>query len=287
MTCWIFKQSEQEQYPDQPGQTYVYDNRHSVRVTAGDSFVYLDKRGGGYGFTGHGIVTQVLTTTQVTAELGESKVSRIYTAELGDFVQYVRSVDIRATSVAGKRNRASLGITDVNKLGWSRSIAPISPDMYGSIVELAYRRHCIAIVPPDAAEYAVPDAWSFVRRRHSVERFKETVLLRQGLACAICGTTLREVLDVAHISRYSTDIKNRANPANGIGLCAYCHRAFDGGVFRLYENGVVSVADGLDFDPVALAHLSNLSVEARRKLLNGINGELLRQRQVEGQDDRF
>ena len=101
MTCWIFKQSEQEQYPDQPGQTYVYDNRHSVRVTAGDSFVYLDKRGGGYGFTGHGIVTQVLTTTQATAELGESKVSRIYTAELGDFVQYVRSVDIRATSVAG------------------------------------------------------------------------------------------------------------------------------------------------------------------------------------------
>ena len=30
MTFWIFKQSEQGQYPDEPGQTYVYDNRHSV-----------------------------------------------------------------------------------------------------------------------------------------------------------------------------------------------------------------------------------------------------------------
>ena len=83
---------------------------------------------------------------------------------------------------------------------------------------------------------------------------------------------------MAHISRYSTDVKNRANPANGIGLCAFCHRAFDGGVFRLSENGVVSMGDGRDADPVALAHLSNLSVDTRLKLLDGIDTELLRQR---------
>ena len=282
MTFWIFKQSKQEQYPDEPGQRYVYDNRHSVRVNAGDSFVYLDKRFGGYSFAGHGTVTKVLMRTAGVAELDQSKASRIYTAQLGDFVQYVRSLDIRPASVEGRRNRASLGITDVNKLGWSRSIAQISPDMYANIVDLAYRRHCIAVVPLDGTDYTVPDAWSFVRRRHSIERFKQTVLLRQGFACAICGTTLKEVLDVAHISRYSTDMKNRANPANGIGLCAFCHRAFDGGAFRLYETGVVSVAEGLDLDPVALAHLSSLSAEARLKLLNGINTELLRQRQLGG-----
>ena len=71
MTFWIFKQSEQEQYADEPGQTYVYDNRHSVRVKPGDSFVYLDKRGGGYGFTGHGTVIQVLNSPDDTAERGE------------------------------------------------------------------------------------------------------------------------------------------------------------------------------------------------------------------------
>ena len=281
MTFWIFKHSEQEQYPDERGRTYVYDNRHSVRVAAGDSFVYLDKRTRGYGFTGHGTVTRVLMKASGSAVPSQPKINRIYTAELGDFVQHARSLDIRPASVEGKRNRASLGITDVNRLGWSRSIAQISPDMYSSIVELAYRRHCITIAPPDAQDYAVPDAWSFVRRRHSVERFKETVLVRQGFACAICGSTLREVLDVAHISRYSTDVKNRANPANGIGLCAYCHRAFDGGVFRLYENGGVSVAEGLDLDPVALEHVSSLSSEARLKLINGINVELLRQRQLQ------
>ena len=281
MTFWIFKESEQEQYPDEPGRTYVYDNRHSVRVAAGDSFVYLDKRFGGYGFTGHGTVTKVLMRTVGVAESGQPKVNRIYTAELGDFVQYVRSLDIRPARTEGRKNRTALGITDVNKLGWSRSIAQISPDMYTNIVDLAYRRHCIALAPIDGEEYAVPDAWSFVRRRHSVERFKQVVLLRQSSTCAICGTTLREVLDVAHISRYSTDMKNRANPANGIGLCAYCHRAFDGGVFRLHETGIVSVAESSDLDPVALAHVSSLSAEARLKLLNGIDTELLRQRQSE------
>ena len=281
MTFWIFKQSEQEQYPDEPGRTYVYDNRHSVRVAAGDSFVYFDKRTRGYGFTGHGTVTRVLMQASGSAGASQSKISRIYTAELGDFVQYARPLDIRPASVEGKRNRASLGITDVNNLGWSRSIAQISFDMYSSIVELAYRRHCITIAPPDAQDYAVPDAWSFARRRQSIERFKETVLARQGFACAICGTTLREVLDVAHISRYSTDVKNRANPANGIGLCAYCHRAFDGGVFRLHETGVVSVAEGSDLDSVALAHVSSLSAEARLDLLSGIDTELLRERQSE------
>ena len=131
----------------------------------------------------------------------------------------------------------------------------------------------------------MPDAWSFVRKRHSVERFKQVVLLRQGFACAICGTTLREVLDVAHISRYSTDMKNRANPANGIGLCAYCHRAFDGGVFRLHETGIVSVAEGSDLDPVALAHVSSVSAEARLRLLNGIDTRASSTATVGGETD--
>ena len=145
MTFWVFKQSEQEQYPDEPGRTYVYDNRHSVRVAVGDSFVYLDKRFGGYGFTGHGTVTKVLMRTAEVADLSQSRINRIYTAEFGDFVQYVRSLDIRPARTEGRKNRAALGITDVNELGWSRSIAQISPDMYTSIVDLAYRRHCIAL----------------------------------------------------------------------------------------------------------------------------------------------
>ena len=278
MTFWIFKLSEQAQFAHVPGQRYVYKNRHSVRVTAGDSFLYLDKRFNRYGFMGHGVVKRVLSEEHRPVEPDQSRIHRVYSAELGDFIEYSRPLDIRLTSVEGKRNRASLGIKDVNKLGWSRSIARLGPAMYLRIIDLAYHRHCIAIVPPSAQDYAVSDSWSFVRRRHNLERFKKTVLIRQHHACAICGTTLREVLDIAHISRYSIDVENRANPANGIALCAYCHRAFDRGIFQLQLNGIVTVADGICLDKVALAHLSSLPAEARQCLIRGVDPELLRQR---------
>ena len=277
MSFWIFKLSEQEQYKDEHGRTYVYDNRHSVSVTPGDSFVYLDKRFAGYGFTGHGTVTKVQEAKPEAADSSRSETKYIYTAKLGDFFQYDISLDIHLARVEGRKNRAALNITNVNKLGWSRSIAQISGDMYIRIVDLACKCQCYAVDPIDGEDYAVRDAWSFVRRRHRIEQFKKAVLRRQGFVCTICGTTLRKVLDVAHISRYSTDMKNRANPANGIVLCAYCHRAFDGGVFRLNETGHVSVAHP-NLDWVALAHVSRLSPEARLNLLNGVDTELLRQR---------
>lgn len=256
----------------------MYDNRHSVQVTKNDSFVYLDKRNGGYGFSGHGVVENILIRSPKPSESQSPRISRIYTAELTDYVQYVRTLDIRPASVKGKRNRSRLGITDVNKLGWSRSVAQISEVMYRQIVDLAYRQKCIANIPEDSPDYEVPDAWSFVRRRHNLEWFRETVLRRQNYTCAICGTTLKEVLDVAHISQYSTDVKNRANPANGIGLCAFCHRAFDAGAFQLSDKGVVSIADDLEPDEVTTAHLSSLSVAKRIQLLNGIDKDLLRKR---------
>ena len=74
------------------------------------------------------------------------------------------------------------------------------------------------LVELNPSNYAIPDAWSLIRARHSLEQFREAVLRRQDYRCAICGTTLREVLEVAHISSYATDITNRANPANGIAL---------------------------------------------------------------------
>ena len=81
MTFWIFKKSQLGQYPDERGRTYIYDNRHSVRVAVGDSVVYLDKRLGGYGFTGHGTVMQV--HMKASRGTDQPKINRIYTSETG------------------------------------------------------------------------------------------------------------------------------------------------------------------------------------------------------------
>lgn len=280
MTHWIFKVSSQELYPDEPGQRYVYDNTHSVHVSAGDSFIYLDKdkRKRLYAFTGHGIVKNVRSRSPRATEVRHPKVKRVYMANLGDFVPYSQPVDIRPDSLEGGRNRAALGITDVNKLGWSASIARLHPTMYEHIVGLAYQQGSITMEALARSDYEVPDTWSSVRTRHSLERFKVVVLRRQNYTCAICSTKIREVLDVAHVSAYAADAKNRANPANGIGLCAYCHRAFDQGVFMVHEDGTVLTNSDVERDPVARAHLTNLSCAARMSLLKGVDKVFLRKR---------
>lgn len=278
MSYWIFKQSDTPIYPEEPGQTYVYDNMHSVQVAEGDLVVYLDKGSGGYAFTGHGVVRKLRERKPTETESQARAISRVYIATIDDYIKYSSPLDIRATSKQGRDNRLTLGISDVNQLGWSRSVASLNQEMYEQIITLAYGQNSIEVTPPSPAEYKIPDAWSYAKRRHGLERFKGTVLHRQGYRCAICGTTVSEVLEVAHLSSYASDVPNRANPANGVGLCAYCHRAFDKDVFRFSLEGAVRVTKEIEDDRIAELHLSNLSDEERRNMLKGIDEQFLLKR---------
>ena len=194
------------------------------------------------------------------------------------FVQSQPPLDISLRRREGRHNRSRLGITDVNKQGWSGSVASLHWAMFERIVELAYQQRSVAVTRPESSEYDVPDTWSVVRTRHAQERFKESVLSRQAYSCAICGTTVKEVLEVAHISSYAADVGNRANPSNGIGLCAFCHRAFDRGVFLITESGGVIYRRDSECDPIAMAHARGLSDGTRKKLIEGVDHELLRRR---------
>ena len=78
MNCWLLKMADQAQYADKPGRTYVFDNTHSVRLAAGDTFAYLDKRGGCYAFTGHGVVAQLRQRAPRKSELLSPKITRVY-----------------------------------------------------------------------------------------------------------------------------------------------------------------------------------------------------------------
>ena len=180
----------------------------------------------------------------------------------------------------GRLNRSILGITDVNRLGWSVSIAGITQTRFEQILDLAYSESSVSLEPIESHDYLgeIQDAYSLVRRRHGLERFKATVLNRQNHTCAICGTMIQEVLDVAHISDYASDTENRGNPANGIGLCSYCHRAFDKGVFVVGEDGCVCSTRDIGSDAIAKAHLTGLSSYDRVKLLVGIDKDFLRKR---------
>ena len=278
MNFWIFKISTQDQYPDQHEQEYAFDKKHSTQVNAGDCFVYLDKRNARYGFIGHGEVTNLLSKAAGRPTTANPDLQTDYVAQLGNCVQYSRPLSIKGSTKEGKINRATLGLVNLNDIGWSRSIILLRAPMFERIVELAYGRQCVRIESPNFGEYEVPDSWSSVRRRDNLAGFKRDVLVRQNYTCAICGTTLREVLDVAHVSSYAADPKNRANPANGIALCAYCHRAFDNGVIQIHETGMVTLAAGTKSDPVLDVHISTLTPTQRLELLEGVDHNLLRQR---------
>lgn len=278
MVNWIFKISSQDIYSDEPGLKYVYDNTHSVRVRAGDSYVYLDKRSGSYAFTGYGMVKTVRSRKARAKERRNALVKRVYTAGLADFVHYPRPVDLRPRSRQGRANRDWLGISDVNKLGWSSSIARLGPLMYESIIELVYRQGNIVVDSPNHFDHEVPDSWSRVKSRHTLEKFKRAVLSRQNHTCAICGTKIKELLDVAHISPYASDKKNRANPANGIGLCVFCHRAFDRRILSIRNDGTITVRGDSNDDPIARAHFRNLSRSTRGELISGVDKTLLGER---------
>ena len=160
--------------------------------------------------------------------------------------------------------------------------------MYDRILSLAYEFGAVVLKPPGPAEYEIADNWSIVRKRHSLEAFRRAVLDRQGCACVVCGTQVREVLEVAHISPYASDKKNRANPANGIALCAYCHKAYDKQVLRIAPDAHVEVQGGMAKDRVAQLHVSGLDRRDRARLLQGVDPELLERRcQLAGRGDAW
>ena len=287
MACWLFKQSEQSQYGDHPGEVYVYNNTHSRRVSVGDEFIYLDKRAGKYAFNGHGVIQDIESRGAVQSDRLNPRVKTIFTAILCDYIAYDVPLDVRRRSVVGSENRTKLGISDFNRHGWSSSVARIDQPLFDKIVDLAYV-DSIKIKSPGRLEYEVSDKWSDVKRRDSQERFRAAVIGLQGQLCAICGTTLEEVLEVAHISSYATDAINRANPANGIVMCTFCHRAFDRAVFRLDDDGNVTMLgnyatmmDRPESDAVVKAHFPGLPAGERLELIGHVDFGLLRQRSAE------
>lgn len=274
MAYWLFKLVEQERYPDAPGEKYVYDNTHSVRVTAGDTFVCLDKRKG-YAFSAIGTV-QKLTKRKPDSRESQrtSKVRTVFTAHLGDVIWFEEPLSISPVTKIGRSNRAKLGIIDVNLLGWSQSMPSLSESMYQSILDLADAEKLIPSIPDDGDDYSVPDGWGKTKTRRVAARFSGPVMQRSNSACVVCGTTLASVVEAAHLSPYAADPKNRANPANGVCLCAYCHRVLDRRLIAIQPNGELLVSSSVE-DTIAEVHFSRIQPDTRSKWLEGVNPRFL------------
>ncbi|MBI4426008.1 MAG: HNH endonuclease [Candidatus Kerfeldbacteria bacterium] len=278
MTYWLFKISDQDSYPDRPGSEYVYNNTHSVRVAGGDEFIYLKKRRTQYGLAGAGRVSRVTERSTDGRERRTPKVSRLFTAHLSDVVWFPRLFDLSARTKAGRRNRVLMGLPgDLNSIGWSISMPRIERDLFVHLLDAALDSSFQVRTPAaqmNEADWRVDDAWSLVKRRSRMRAFRAIVLSRHEHTCVVCGTQLRSVLDAAHIRSYSSDKSQRANPANGICLCSYCHAAYDFGDITILPDGGLKCSGDVH-DEIALKHFTAVSPQDRRRWLLGIENQFL------------
>ena len=281
MNYWIFKVSNQSTYPDLPGRCYVYDNTHSVRVAGGDEFIYLEKAGARYGLTGAGRVFRVTRRRAKQDERHNARVNSVITAHLDNVVWFSKPFDLSMQNKTGRRNRQAVGLPeDLNSIGWSISMPRIESKLFVRLLDAALEagpRKEIQWDDKDEPNWRVDDSWSLVRRRLRMQAFRRAVLVRHKHTCVVCGTRLRSVLNAAHIRRYAADSDQRANPANGICLCSFCHAAYDSGEVSIMPDGSLQFSLDLD-DEIALMHFTVVPKDKRQDWLRGVDRQFLLER---------
>ena len=281
VSYWLFKISDQGSYRDIPGAQYVYDNTHSVRVQAGDEFIYLKKSGAKYGLAGAGRVSKVIQRSASERERRNARIRRLFTAYLSDVEWFSKLFDLSTRTKTGRHNRLSTGLPkDLNRFGWSISMPRLERDLFVRLLDAAldsaFRAKAPAVQMNDA-DWRVDDTWSLVRRRNCMRTFRAIVLSRHEYTCLVCGTQLQSVLEAAHIRSYASDKSQRANPANGICLCSYCHAAYDSGDITILPDGEVRCSGDIG-DGIALKHFTALTQEKRRQWLLDVDKRFLSER---------
>lgn len=84
-----------------------------------------------------------------------------------------------------------------------------------------------------------------VKVRIAQSFFRRSVLGNYNYQCAICRLDNPKLLNASHIVPWSIDEKRRADPKNGLSLCALHDRAFDRGLLTLDEDFRVVLSNQL------------------------------------------
>lgn len=107
-----------------------------------------------------------------------------------------------------------------------------------------------------------------VRVRLVQRFFRAAVLASYGHRCAVCRIAIPELLNASHIIPWSADISKRADPTNGLAMCAFHDRAFDRGLVTVDESMRVLVAKKLFVDePPRLHKVGLLQISGKHILL--------------------
>lgn len=107
-------------------------------------------------------------------------------------------------------------------------------------------------------EAKATETFRLVRTRLVQGFFREAVLTSYEFKCAICAIDLLELINASHIIPWSHNVIRRADPRNGLALCAIHDRAFDRGLISIDSSFQLILASQV----LASASLSHLHAVA-------------------------
>lgn len=103
-----------------------------------------------------------------------------------------------------------------------------------------------------------------VRVRLVQRFFREAVLASYGYRCAVCNMAIAEMLIASHIIPWSVDVTRRADPTNGLAMCALHDRAFDRGLMTIDTDLKIVIARrAFVSDPPELHDIGILRISGR------------------------
>lgn len=114
-------------------------------------------------------------------------------------------------------------------------------------------------------EYVKTETSRQVRVRLVQRFFREAVLSGYHYSCAVCQINLPVLLNASHIVPWSKDKTRRADPRNGMSLCALHDRAFDRGLITFDQKHKVVLSKQLRVkNPSDLHRVGLLDIEGRK-----------------------
>jgi len=100
--------------------------------------------------------------------------------------------------------------------------------------------------------------------------FRRSVLASYGYKCSFCRLDVHGVLNASHIIPWNVSKELRADPRNGICLCALHDRAFDRGLMTVDPQNRVAISKSLQRDnPTRLHRVAFLELQGHRICLPG------------------
>jgi len=116
----------------------------------------------------------------------------------------------------------------------------VNPELLAYESQQAYTRITSSSLESEIEQLSMPsgptESTRLVRTRLVQSFFRDAVLSSYEYRCTICQLDLMELLNASHIIPWNRNVAMRADPRNGLALCAIHDRAFDRGLLTITDS---------------------------------------------------